>query len=419
MRVHFHENEEIDLQCIANNEDTRSVLFQIIQYNDLECIERDLTTFSDLQTFLESSSFTANDYCTWINIEGIHRNDILEKISIQFNLHQLIMEDIKTMSERMKLDVLDHGAAIYLLMKMIYIHPNLNRICLEQMSFVLKENDLLLTFQNLQDTKNSYDIFQVVKYRLKNNRGRIRSMKIDYLFYCLLDVLIENYMMTLEQISIKIDKVDKLLINELKDKGHMQISRNHFNADTLKVIFRIRHDILRLRILCQPLREIMIKLQKTQDRISMTNQSVQSRRQYRRKKRPKRVTLEGNYFFNPHADLVEEKKPLFNEYIFIYFKDLNDHIIQLQDRIDTYVDVLASLTSFYIILTDAKMNQIMTFLSLVSVTFIPLTCFIGIFSMNFDNMPPLVWDHAYFVTLGVMGVYVIAMILFFKFKEYI
>jgi magnesium transporter len=432
MRFRFraHETEtnngKSDLKAISNT-DNRPVTFNIIEYDEFHFFEPKINNLSELTTYLTTPSCTSIDLCTWINIEGIHRRDILDELSNQFNIHNLIIEDIYTINERMKLDLLDNGSSIYLLMKMIYIHPDLNHIQQEQISFILKENNFLITFQEAKDKFSSFDIFQIIKYRLKNNRGKIRSLKIDYLFYCLIDVLIENYMMVLDHISVKIDMIDKLLMNKLRQTKNVNISTNNSNFETLKLIYDIKHDMLSFRILCLPLREIVIKLQKAQDRISMKNQKTHSRRQYRRRKRPKHITLSGNYFYNPNSDPlnhhwspenVQEEVPLFNEYIFLYFKDLDDHIIQLQDRINTYCDLLKSLITFYILLNEADMNVIMRCLTLVSVVFIPLTWTIGLFSLNYHNMPPLYWYYGYFTFLSFLGFSVISMFSFFKWKKW-
>ncbi|CAF0892799.1 unnamed protein product [Rotaria sordida] len=431
MHIRFHNHrlasDEYDLNLMTNREN-RPILFNIIQYDESHYTEHNFNCLSELNLFLATTSCSSKDYCTWMNIEGIHRTDILDDLSNRFNFHALTKEDIYTINERMKLDLLDNGSSIYLLMKMIYVHPDTEHINQEQISFLLKENNFLITFQEAKDDLKSIDIFQIVKNRLKNNRGRIRSLKTDYLFYCLIDVLIENYMFVLDRISTKIDMIDKLLLNKLKQNKYVDISSHHFNSETLALIYHIKHDMLSFRILCQPLREIIIKLQKAQDRISLTNQSVQYRRQYRRKKRPKRITLSGYYFFNPNSDSLnphwsletfQEKAPLFNEYIFMYFKDLNDHIILLHDRIDTYCDLLSSLISFYVILNDAEMNRIMTFLTLVSIIFIPLTFFCGLFSMNFNNSPPLKWYYGYFLILAILGACGIFTITFFKWKKWL
>jgi len=432
MRFRFNDDElrddKSDLKLISDK-DIRPVLFNLIEYDELHFVEHNFNCLSELDKYLRTTKSSKNeDYCTWLNIEGIHRRDILDQLSIRFNLHHLIKEDIYTINERMKLDIFDNGSSIYLLMKMIYIHSDLNRIEQEQISFIFKENNFLITFQEVKDKLNSFDIFQVVKYRLKNNRGRIRSLKIDYLFYSLIDIIIENYMIVLDRINIKIDIIEKLLMYKLKQNKNIHLLTNHFNFQTLKLIYQLKHDMLCFKILCQPLREIIIKLQKAQDRISVIDRAALSRRQYRRKKRPKHIALSGNYFVNPNCDTpshrwslgtVQENAPLFNEYIFIYFKHLNDHIIQLHDRINTYCDLLSSLILLYMILNNAETNRIMTFLTLVSIIFIPFGPFIGIFSLNFLNMPPLLWTDGYFVLLATFATFALLTCIFFKWKKLI
>ena len=401
------------------------VCFDMIQYDEIHHVEHHFNNLVELNNYLERSSYKNSDYCTWLNVKGIHENDVLDELSKRFNIHSLIREDISTINERMKIDLLDNGSSIYLLMKMVYIDPHNENVEHRQISFLLQENNFLMTFEEVKVPSTSFDIFQVLKHRLRNNRGRIRSLKIDYLFYCLLDMLIENYMIVLDHIGLRIDIIDKLLINKLKEKN----DKDHLDLEKLKLVYYLKHDMLCFRILCLPLREIILKLQKTQDRISMAmvSRDIQFRRQYRRRKRPKRISLSGNYFFNPNNDPmnrrwslgnVPEKAPLFNEYIYMYFKDLNDHILHLRDRIDTFCDLLSSLSTFYTVLNDAERNKIMSLLTLISIIFIPLMFLNGLFSMNFDNTPPFHWNYSYYVFLTVLVTAATSMIAFFKWKRW-
>ncbi|CAF5149673.1 unnamed protein product [Rotaria sp. Silwood1] len=211
MHIRFHHHrlpgDEYDLKLLSNR-DNRPILFNIIQYDEAHYTEHNYNCLSELNGFLSTTPCSSKDYCTWINVE----------------------EDIYTINERMKLDLLDNGSCIYLLMKMFYVHPETEHIHQEQISFILKENNFLITFQEAKDELNSIDIFQIVKNRLKNNRGRIRSLKIDYLFYCLIDILIENYMFVLDRISTKIDTIDKLLMNKLKQNNYVDVSLHNVNS---------------------------------------------------------------------------------------------------------------------------------------------------------------------------------------------
>ena len=351
--------------------------------------------------------------------------NLIDSICKRFHLHRLIQEDISRINERMKVDVFDHGSSIYLLMKMMSIQPDQKKICYEQISFFLKEKNLLLTFREKED---SDDLFQLIRSRLKNNRGRIRLLKIDYLFYSLLDILVENYMSVHDYIGSRIDPIDKLLMKQFHSNGqHLpKDAYLEFNLQSLRLIFQTKHEMLSFRILCQPLKEIVIKLQKTQDRISMKSPAKATQRlHYRRKKRVKRINLTGHYFFNPNLDSTDDQSykdedgPLFNEYIFIYFKDLHDNIIQLNDRIDYYSDRLSSLILFYLVLSDDQKNEIMTCLALVSIIFIPLNFLLGLFSMNFDNMPPLNWHAGYFLIIAIVLTAGLIMLSFFKWKKWL
>lgn len=413
--------EQFDLPLISSNE----IHCQIIQYDASHYVEHKFNDLTDLNNYLDRSSCFSGRYCTWIHVVDSSQLNLIDSICKRFHLHRLIQEDISTINERMKVDVFDHGSSIYLLMKMISLHPDQKKICHEQISFFLKEKNFLLTFREKED---SDDLFRLIRSRLKNNRGRIRLLKIDYLFYSLLDILVENYMSVLDYIGTRIDPIEKLLMKEFhsNDQHLPKDSHLEFNLQSLRLIFQIKHEMLSFRILCQPLKEIVIKLQKTQDRISMKSPAkATQRRHYRRKKRVKRISLTGHYFFNPNLDSTDEQSyndddgPLFNEYIFMYFKDLGDHIIQLNDRIDYYSDTLSSLILFYLVLSDAQKNEIMTCLSLVSIIFIPLNFLLSLFSMNFDNMPPLDWHVGYFLIIAIVLTAAVLMLTFFKWKKWL
>lgn len=435
MPVYFHNQSSTNVEAVArllSEKNLPPVSFTVIQYDEVNFFEEQFTSLEKLNAYLSKTSCTSEYYCTWINIDGIHDMSILDALAIRFNLHNLVKEDISAFNERMKLDMLEGDSCIYLLLKMLSMERDAetetNLIRQEQISILLKQNNLLITFQEAKTNVHVVDLFQGLKHRLRNNRGRIRSLKADYLFYCLLDVIIEHYMLVLDHFNVKIDFIERLLMRQLRANQLSEPLGTSMSVEELELLFHMKHNMFSFRILCKPLREIIMKLQKAQDRVSVANRQVHSRRQYRRKRRPKHIALSGNYFVNPSAEGLtrrwslgssERDRPLFNEYIFIYFKDLNDHIIQLHDRIDTYCDLLSSLITLYIILTDADMNKIMRTLTLVSAAFIPLMFIIGLFSMNYENAPPLAWDNGYFVVLGVLGTCVILLFSFFKYKTWL
>lgn len=85
-----------------------------------------------------------------------------------------------------------------------------------------------------------------------------------------------------------------------------------------------------------------------------------------------------------------------------YLKELREQIIFLNDEIDINLQHLESNINLIFSLQNHKLNEIMKTLTMFSVIFIPLTLIVGIYGMNFTNMPELQYKNGYFILLGVM-----------------
>jgi magnesium transporter len=64
------------------------------------------------------------------------------------------------------------------------------------------------------------------------------------------------------------------------------------------------------------------------------------------------------------------------------------------------------------------MNEVMKTLTVVSVFFMPLTFVVGVYGMNFDNMPELHWKYGYFYVVAGMFLLFVSMIIYFKRKNW-
>ncbi|CAF3489624.1 unnamed protein product, partial [Rotaria sp. Silwood2] len=135
-------------------------------------------------------------------------------------------------------------------------------------------------------------------------------------------------------------------------------------------------DILYLRAIISPLKEIIIKFQK------------------------------------------EEETQIMQESTNIYLKDLFDHVVQVNDSIDTYSEMLASFIDFYMMLNSNAMNEVVKTLTIISTIFIPLTFISGVYGMNFNNMPELTYKYGYYIVLTVMASLAIFMLACFKRKRW-
>jgi len=215
------------------------VELNIFIYNENSYFEKKSSNVADILSFMENNG---SPKCVWIEVIGsIEQSyDVVQQLGIHFNLHLLTLEDIQTIDERMKLDILDDG--IHLLMKMIYVNEhNHTNIHHQQISFYLKDN-VLITFQ-----EKHTPFFLPIKQRLENSRGRLTKLKSDYLFCCLVDIIIENYMVVLRLIGLKIEHIE----TELMQMKSLKL-------DTLQLIYKIRHDMLHFRIICSPLKDRLL-----------------------------------------------------------------------------------------------------------------------------------------------------------------
>ena len=109
----------------------------------------------------------------WMNVDGLHETDILDKIGKRFNIHPLVLEDILNSDQRPKYE--DYEDYIFIVVKMIVYNEKAKEIESEQVSFILGEN-YLITFQEKKG-----NVFDSVRNRIKMAKGRVRKWGVTIL----------------------------------------------------------------------------------------------------------------------------------------------------------------------------------------------------------------------------------------------
>lgn len=308
----------------------------------------------------ECEQFKQKPTITWINIDGLHEALKIEAFGKCFGLHSLTIEDILHTTQRPKIDVYDDY--VFLVIKMPRLNIETNQIEMEQVSFVLG-NNYLLTFQELEG-----DTFDAVRSRVKNNKGRIRKMGVDYLAYALIDSVVDHYFAILEQVGEQIEVLEEELVDSP-------------SPETLQKIHVLKREMILLRKSVWPLREVINGLQR-------------------------------------------EELPQITESINFFLKDLYDHTIQVIDTVETFRDIISGMVDIYLSSVSNRMNEVMKVLTIYAAIFIPLTFIAGIYGMNFNpekspfNMPELNWAYGYPFALGLMLVLGLSMLVFFKKKNW-
>ena len=309
----------------------------------------------DLKSITESFDFKDTNSTTWINFNGLNYVNEIEALGKHYGLHPLVLEDIANITQRPKID--EYENYIFVVLKMLYYDKNQD-IVSEQVSFVLGKN-YVISFQEAEG-----DVFDNVRDRLRQGKGRVRSMSSDYLLYTLIDAIVDHYFSVIEILSDKIEDFET------------QIFSGNATDDVSKDIQNLKREILRVRRAIFPLREVISRIEKDS------------------------------------SNLIQEKT-------LTYYRDVYDHLIHVTENIDIYREMIWSLMDMYMTSISNKMNEVMKVLTIMASIFIPLTFIAGIYGMNFDNIPELHYKYSYFILWGVMIALFVGMLYYFRKKKWL
>lgn len=328
---------------------TDKVRITIFDYDADHCTETEVHTAEETFTFRDRPTNT------WINVDGLHQIDLIEKIGQHYTLHPLLLEDIVSVRQRPKLD--DYGNYLFIVVKMLRYDEARGDIDTEQVSLVLGSN-FLISFQ-----EDVGDVFGPVRDRLRNAKGRIRKMGVDYLAYALIDAVVDEYFHVLEKIGETIGNLEEQMLADPRQ-------------ETMTAIHRLKRTMILLRKSVWPLREVIGSLQRGE------------------------------------SDLIRKETNVF-------LRDVYDHTIQEIDTIESYRDMLSGLLDVYLSSISNRLNAVMKVLTIIATIFIPLTFIVGLYGMNFDYMPELHWRWGYPAVLALMAFVAAVMLLFFKKKNWL
>ncbi|WP_142783263.1 magnesium/cobalt transporter CorA [Changchengzhania lutea] len=327
----------------------QQLFIEAFDFNKEQCIVKQLSSIE------EGFEFKLSNSITWLNINGLNHVDQIEKIGEHYELHPLVLEDIVNISQRPKID--DYDDYMFVVLKMLYYNDD-DEMVSEQVSFILGEN-YVLSFQEADG-----DVFDEVRERIKQAKGRVRSMNADYLLYVLIDAVVDHYFVIIETLGNKIEDFET------------EIFSGNVDDDISKHIQDLKREILKVRRSIFPLREVINRIEK--------NDSA----------------------------LIHKKT-------ITYYRDIYDHLIQVSENIDIYREMIWSLMDMYMTTISNKMNEVMKVLTIMASIFIPLTFIAGIYGMNFEYIPELSYRYSYFILWGVMIVLFISMLIYFKRKKWL
>ena len=328
------------------------VTISVIDYTEAEFQQSDVADVQDLAPYLRSGSNT------WICVRGLHQTEIIEAVGRLFKVHPLFLEDVVNTSQRPKIE--DAGDYLFIVLKTLYRDSHDKKkesIIADQLSLVLGPNFLL----SFEERKGS--LFDPVIERLRAGKGRIRKAGTDYLAYAVIDAVVDNYFVLLEKLADKIEFLEEDVVTNA-------------TPDLLRIIHKLKTDMIFLRRSVWPLREVINRL-------------------------------------------AVGESPLIKEPTRPYFRDVYDHTIHVIDTLETFRDIVSGMLDIYLSSVSNKLNEIMKVLTIIATMFIPLTFLVGWYGMNFKNMPELEWRWGYPMVMVISVCTVVGLLLFFRRKRWL
>jgi magnesium transporter len=290
---------------------------QIFDYNKEELLEK------EIHDVKESFELKTKNSITWLNMGSVHRNEV-EKISNHFDIHYLIQEDIMSHGQRPKFDELND--ILFVQLNMLFYNISTNNIDHEQLSIVLG-NNYVISFQ--EDPQQ--DVFNPLRQKLRLDSSKLRQKPADYLFYTMIDLVVDSYFPVIEKVGERIEKAEEDL---MAGSG-----KNAFHD-----INMVRKDLILLKRNTTPVRDLI-------------------------------------------AAIIRSDSNLLEDDTTKYYRDVYDHIMQANDLVDNYRELLNTLQDIYFNNVNLRMNEVMKTLAILTTIMAPATIIGGVFGMNFDVIP--------------------------------
>ncbi len=328
-------------------EEVRPTRITVMDY-DAERME-----VQELSRAEEASRFRESPTVTWIDVAGLADVGAIEKIGQAYGIHPLVLEDVLNLNQRTKLEVFD--GYLFTVFKMVWLGDG-GELKAEQVSVILGER-FVISFQ-----EREAGVFDPLRARISNGKGRLRTSGADYLFHAILDVVVDNYFAVVETLEASLD--------ELEDRALSLSAEN-----LVEEIHEQRRTVLALKRYVGPMREVARML----------------------------------------MDAGEE---LVARDLHPYLRDLYDHVIRVTEALETLREGLSALREMHLSAVSNRMNEVMKVLTIIGTVFLPLTFIVGVYGMNFEYMPELKWRWGYPAVWGVMLVITGFMIGFFKRKQW-
>lgn len=290
----------------------------------------------------------------WVRVVGVHDAELVRAVGKRFGLHALLLEDVLDTGHRPVIE--DYDEHIFLLLRLLAFDDKEKRVLAEQVCLAAGDG-FVLTFQ-----EREHNLWDDVALRLEKGGGKAARRGQPQLTHALISAVLDEYILTLGQLAEEIEALEQTL---LANGG----------GQNLTEIYRLKREVLFLHRSLWPLREVLGRFVK--------DEAIAS---------------------DPAAAVL--------------WNDIQQDVYQVLDAVETLREMLSEMVGLSMTKAELRMNAVGQYLTLVATIFLPLNFLVGFFGMNFDNLPFKQEEWGIYGLLGLMGVMVVGMTLYFNRKHW-
>jgi magnesium transporter len=270
-----------------------------------------------------------------------------------FKFHPLAVEDVISEKPRSKIDDYEHY--LFVVFQLADYVGREEGLKVSELDLFLGRNMLVTVHYD------EHRIFDYLYARAERDE-RLLSRGADFAFHAVIDAVVDNYNSTLDIFEFEVDQVEEDILGQSDE-------------ETLKSIFTLRRDLIELKRIVMPQKEVL-------------------------------------------HQLARRDSGLISENLAVYFSDIHDHLVRLNDVADAYRESLISSLELYYSSVSTETNKVIKVLTILTALFIPPTFLVGLWGMNFKSMPELDWEYGYLLSLGAIFAVMFLMLLIFRIKKW-
>jgi magnesium transporter len=284
----------------------------------------------------------------WLDIADPDAEDA-QVLREEFGAHPLAVEDAFSDNHRPKIDI--YPEHYFLIFYAAQIAPEGEQIELQAINMLVGKNYLVSVHRGpIRQIDETLARWQSPTSPIKN--------KVGALLYALLDAIVDDYLPLMDSVAERTDDLEDQIFTKFSD-------------DSIQTIFGLKRELLSLRRMIAPQRDVI-------------------------------------------NVLLRREIAIFSREETIYLQDVYDHLVRVVESIESYRDLLSSALDSFLSVQSNKLNQVVKLLTIASIILMSNALIAGIYGMNFARMPELQWQYGYPFALGLMLLVSLGLLLFFK-----